>query len=340
MKFFKPITVSMEGTKHIEDNIGNQDVIASYVKNGISVCVIADGAGSKQHPTEGATIVASTVCKYLIANFAKMYANEEVLDVKKDLVDLLINKLEKKAKKYNCDIEEFASTLLFVAVKENEQCIIGHIGDGCVCSRNDGEWKVVSYEEKNGAINETQFVTTPNVYAAMRIYKGLISEDSCYAIMSDGCMSAFVQPDLEITSGIDIMNSWIEEYPENVAVDSIVNTLDTQVREITNDDSSICYLTRAEYPCEYDVLDNGVKQQIFEKHYSHIYNAVSAMNDADKIIDVLKTTNANVQYISKKSKVKISSCQKLTDILFKSNLIKLDDDLFSLVLCEVEVNEE
>ncbi len=339
MKFLKPITATIQGTTHLESNIDNQDVVASYVKNGISVVVIADGAGTMQHPLEGASVVATSVCKYIVANFAKMFSNEEVLDVKKDLVDFLITKLEKKAKKYNCDIEEFASTLAFVCVKENEQCIIGHIGDGCVCGKTDDGWSVISFEEKNGPVNETQFITTPNVYAAMRMYKGSMEDYEAFCLMSDGCMSAFVQEDLEITSGIDIMNSWVEEYPEEVAVESIVNTLDTQVREITNDDSSICFLSKVDYPCEFDFLTEEVKQQIFEKHYSHIYNVITAVEDASKIIEVLKTTNANAQYISKKSKVKISSCQKLTDILLKSNLIKIEDDLFSLVLCEVEVDE-
>lgn len=325
MKMWRPTGLTIQGKNSEENNIECQDVVASYVKNGLSVIALADGARLKEYSLEGASIVAPAVCKFVANNFTKLYTEQDVYEAKKIILEDLVNRLSKRAKKYKVDIQEFASTLLFVAIKEDKQCIIGHIGDGIVCSNSNGEWNIISKEEQKNALNETDLVTGLNVYARMKIYREELNEATSFVLLSDGSEAAI---DL---NRISELSNTITNNNQNDSVTAIQNVIINEMKQKTDGDFGIIYLNKVSQVGIYDNLEYEEKESILEKHYTHLYNVEAAIEDASFIMKVLKTTNANVQYISKKSKVSLATCKKITTILNKANYLALDSDVFSLI---------
>lgn len=334
MKMWKPIGVTVQGKLNEERNIECQDVVASYVKNGISVIALADGASLKEYSLEGANIVAPAVCKFVANNFAKLFTEEDIYEAKKIILEDLINRLTKRAKKFKSDIHEFASTLLFVAIKEGKQCIIGHIGDGIICREENNEWTIVSKEEQKNSLNETDLVTGLNVYARMKMFRHDINELTSFVLLSNGCTEAIANENL---NNVTSLSNLIKENSQT-AYDTVKETLENKVKESTDNDCGIIYLTKLTNSGIYENLEYEEKQEIFEKHYTHLYNTEAAIEDASYIIKVLKTTNGNVQYISKRSKVALATCKKITTILNKANYLHLNDDVLSLVKKE-DIND-
>ncbi len=335
MKMWKPLGVSVQGTINKENNIECQDIIASYVKNGISVIALADGASVKEYSLEGANIVAPAVCKFVATNFVKLFTGEDAYEVKRIILEDLINRIAKRAKKLKTDIHEFASTLIFIAIKEDKQCIIGHIGDGIVCREDENGWSIISKEESKNILNETDLVTGLNVYARMKLIREDINSSSSFAILSNGCEDAIANDGL---ANVESFANFVKENKAEEAVEVITNTIVHIQEEKSTGDCGVVFLNKVKQVGIYEDLEYEEKQEIFEKHYTHLYNVEAAIEDASFIIKVLKTTNANVQYISKRSKVSLATCKKITSILNKANYLSLNDDVYSLVKTE-DINE-
>lgn len=335
MSFWKTAGIAVVGTSHIKREEQCQDVVASFTKNGMSVIALADGAGSAKHSLEGATIVVNAICKYMSNNFIKIFKDEDVLEIKKEILEDILHRLNKRAKRLKCDVKELSSTLIFVVVKEDSQCIIGHIGDGCVVTKDNKGWKITSLENKNSAVNETEFVTSRNVFATMRMYKGQLDGITSFAIMSDGSENALINKkdpeNIKVTNAIKVMSDWMKTTSTTAFHEAVKNAFEKQITKVSNDDCSIAYLTKVKIETTYEDLDYDQKHDIFDKHYSHLYNAEAAIEDASYIIKVLQTTNATPQYVSKKSKVKLAACKKILDILYKANYLTLEDDIYSLI---------
>lgn len=334
MKMWKPFGVTVQGTKNNEIGVACQDVLAVYSKNGISVIAMSTG-GNKTHSEEAANIVAPAICKYVANNFVRLYSSEDDLLSKKSILDDLENRLSKKAKKYSCDIEELAASICFVGVKEDKHCIIGQIGNGLICDNSNGVYNVV--KKDNQVATQSDFVTDANVFATMSLVKKEINDITSFVILSNGAEEGFVRKQRDLTP-IMYMGNWINEEDENTVIESIVNNIETRAQQETAEDCGIIYLAKVEQKTIYDKLDYEQKTSIFEKHYSHLYNVEAAIEDASFIIKLLKTTDANVQYISKRSKVSLASCKKITSILHKANYLFLVDDVYSVVRVE-DVNE-
>ncbi len=336
MSFWKTAGIAVIGTSHIKKEEVCQDVVASFTKNGMSVIALADGAGSAQHSLEGATIVVNAICKYMANNFVKVFNDEDLMEIKRGILDDILHRLNKRAKRLKCDLRELASTLIFIVVKEDKQCIIGHIGDGCIVSKDKNGWKIVSLENKVSSVNETEFVTSRNVFATMRMYKGEITDGlSSFAIMSDGAENALINKkdpeNVKVTNAIKVMSDWMKTTSKVAFDEAIKNAFEKQITKVSHDDCSIAYLTKVKIETNYEDLEYDDKHDIFDKHYTHLYNAEAAIEDASYIIKVLQTTNATPQYVSKKSKVKLSACAKILDILHKANYLTLEDDIYSLI---------
>ncbi|MFI3252613.1 MAG: PP2C family serine/threonine-protein phosphatase [bacterium] len=328
MRIWKPTGVTIQSAQHIREELPCEDVISSYVKNGISVIALADGAGGKQYALDGASIVAPAVCKFIANNFTKLYTDES-LNARKTILDDLMTRIAKRAKKYKCDIDDLASTLLFVAIKEDKQCIYGHIGSGSICVEDANGWSVLS----NGS-KANELATSANVFAIMKLEKLEIDTITSFVLMSDGCDHAFISNNTINSADVASMSEIIKTNDNDTSLDAMRNTLEAKVVGESHEDCGMIYLTKKQIVGKYESLDYEEKQTIFEKHYSHLYNVEAAIEDASFIIKVLKTTNANVQYLSKKSKVKLSNCKKIAEILTKANYLEVNEEVFSLIKIE------
>ncbi len=337
MSFWKTAGIAAQGTSHIKKNMPCQDAVAAYVKNGVSVIALADGAGSASHSDQGANLVATQICKYLVSNFNKIYKTEEVSDITTEIVEYLNKKLVTLSKKLNCELKDLSSTLQFVVIKEDKQCIIGHIGDGCIVGSDDQEeWRIISSEAKTSAANETEFVTSATSKNTMRMFKGEIDETStAFVLMSDGSERGLIDyndpTNPTVANGIGVMCKWMRSISYSDFMSALESTLVNQLTTVTSDDCSLGFITKMEIEGLFEKLSNEEQLEILDKHYSHMYNAEAALKDCLEIINVLKTTDATVTYISKNSKVKASACTKILNILHKAGYLYLDDEIYSLV---------
>ncbi len=335
MKMWKPYGVTLQNNKNLEVGLECQDSLAASVKNGVSVVVLSTGA-KETHSAFASELVSQAVCKFVSNNFTKLYLEEDTLVACKSIIDDVEHRLLKKCKKFNCTIDDFATSLCFVAVKEDKQCLIGQVGSGLICSNKNLDWDVVRKVNQMATSNDV--VTNTDIYAKMSLVKEEITDATSFAILSKGSEEGFVKKAEGDLTPIMYMNNWISTETEDEVINSIVDSIESKAQFETEEDCGIIFLSKVEQLSRYELLEYEDKEEIFSKHYSHIYNSEAAIEDASNIIKLLKTTEANAQYISKKTKISIASCKKVTSILQKAGFLYLVDDIFSVVKVD-DVNE-
>ena len=176
---------AVAGRGHIAAGIPCQDKTYAVEQDGVSVIVLADGAGSARFSHEGAEIVCREAAKLLIQSFDSYYEEEDAGVVKRAVLQHLLATLKQEAELLECDIEDLASTLLLAAIKE-ERCILMHLGDGVIGCLKGGEMRVASHPDNGEFINSTEFVTSPSAISSLRIRKGESGDIAGFVLMSDG----------------------------------------------------------------------------------------------------------------------------------------------------------
>lgn len=183
---WKIISHTMIGTSHLEQGKGCEDVIKSITTEDTVAIALADGAGSFSKAFEGATIATEKCSKWLLNNFEWAYIAKKS-DIKNRLLYNTIKKsIIRKAIKEKSKLEEYSSTLLFVAIKGNRY-IAGHIGDGVIgIITTSGDNVVLSEPERGEFANNTFFTTSSRIYRHFRLHRGTITHISSFFLMSDG----------------------------------------------------------------------------------------------------------------------------------------------------------
>ena len=243
---WKNIQVAVQGRSHKISNTPCQD--KTFALNNLECYAVslADGAGSAIHSEIGAQCVTKKICDVLSQNFDKYFSAEKSDKVAEELLAVLLEELENISAASNCNLKDLASTLLAVAVKENNFIAL-HIGDG-VIGILDGEILTALSKPDNGEFtNETTFVTSVDAISHLRLYKGDIDEVSAFMLMSDGAASGFynrssqnLMPILKkIIAAVNILPS---EDVENELKKNFSETL----CQITADDCSLVILSKAE----------------------------------------------------------------------------------------------
>ena len=231
------------GVGHVEAGTPCQDRAVHISKNGVQAIVLADGAGSYEHSHLGAEATAVFVANRLCDQFDELLAMEEEAIVENLLVDIQ-SQLNFLALQHDQQLEDFSSTLLFVATKGN-QFVSGHVGDGLIVMAENGQVHVLSHPENGRFENETYFVTMSDLGTHFRIYKGAVTENTGFAIMSDGVSCSFYSAE----SGLDPVNlAIIIQHFQTAAEDTFAKDLDElleALRENTHDDCSIAVLAAA-----------------------------------------------------------------------------------------------
>ncbi len=238
MENTKIAAVSVIGLGHLKKNIACQDNNYKYQKNGVNILALSDGAGSKSHSYLGSKVLTRKICQYIAKYFDQMYEGN-FIKTRNKLMDFLINELEEK--KYSLgleSIERFASTLLFVATKE-DKFIIGHIGDGVIGYIKNKNLEVISKPENGEFANETYFVH-PRFISKMRLGRGLLEEVEGFILMTDGGESGLYKrnPGELVQSNIDIIN-WLKSRSVSRVEKALRKNIKDKFRKITRDDCSI-----------------------------------------------------------------------------------------------------
>ena len=90
----------------------------------------------------------------------------------------------------NCTVKDLASTLLFVAVKD-DKFILGHLGDGVIGYLKNNCLKTASLPNNGEFSNETYFSTSKDASSHMKLAKGSVRDIDGFVLMSDGTADSF-----------------------------------------------------------------------------------------------------------------------------------------------------
>ena len=168
------VNAKIKGISHIKSGTPCQDYNISCDNGDTYAIILSDGAGSALHSEIGANIVCEALKAYVFEDFEYLY-NCDAKELKSRLIHRIRTRLGIAAKKHNSSKNDFASTLLFVAVNNNK-FICGHLGDGIIGTiDNDNNAIALSLPENGEFANSTYFTTSKNYQYHLRIAKGNVN---------------------------------------------------------------------------------------------------------------------------------------------------------------------
>jgi hypothetical protein len=236
--------VFVQGSSHIKNNTPCQDRTVSKTSNNITVISLSDGAGSCSKSEIGAEISTQFVADYLCDNFDDLIDEKDEI-ISKVILEGIVSHLNEKATDLEITVNEFASTLLFVGVKD-DQYLAGHIGDGLIGYFEENETKVLSIPENGEHSNETFFTTTKNALNHFRIYKNNLDNILGFILMSDGSYESLINKStMEPTKANWDIFSWLLDL--NNSKEKIEEALKSNIENLfikkTIDDCSLNLLS-------------------------------------------------------------------------------------------------
>ena len=327
---------AIQGRSHIKNNIPCQDKTFALVRNGVYVTALADGAGSAELSHLGAGRVTEFVCHELSENFDRFFDSEDGVSVKQELMSKIIISIDEVARKYQSDIKKFASTLLFVAVKD-DRFIIAHLGDGVIGYVKNDILKVASEPYNGEFANTTVFTTSKNATFFLKLIKGTLENISGFVLMSDGTAEAlYSKAKKQLSNGvkkvIDLCRHANLEYVEKMLDYSFCNT----IRQVTADDCSICVMSCVNSQFrEYFQLDIKDKAKLLKIKFG--VSLKRQVERYDKILLYL-SEDKTLKSVSKYIHLKPKYTKKYIDRLLELDFIEKSDGKYHSILDFCQVN--
>lgn len=243
---FKIASAVVIGRNHESKGIPLQDKVFSFRSKNQkeAIITIADGAGSCAYSHIGAEIVTSKIGNIILNNFENIF---EDLDWAKSFIyEKLFKFLQESALSKNVNLNELASTLLFLIVKKKRkeiEYIAGHIGDGLIVKYENGDVNVLSYPDNNEFSNCTFFVTSNDALKHFRMYRGKLTNDEGFMLISDGTAeSLYKKVDKSLAPACKLIFKWCDSYRQNTVSKVLKSNLQNIFRLNTFDDCSIAVL--------------------------------------------------------------------------------------------------
>jgi hypothetical protein len=228
----------VKGIYHESQKIGCQDRYSyNYIDRAVSIS-LADGAGSALKSEIGAEISTKLINKTVLNHFDKIYESD--IDVAKNILTHPIRtSFGIFSKRNNCGMDDLATTLLFVCVKD-DKFIAGHIGDGILGYLENNKLKILAYPENGEFVNETFFMTSKNYKKKLRLFKGKLNNINGFFLMTDGtCESFFDKRTKSLSPAILSFFDWIDNYSVMEVESALRKNFESLVRSKTKDDCSI-----------------------------------------------------------------------------------------------------
>jgi len=120
---------------------------------------------------------------YRIATNGKEMSFDELISISNanevitKIVNHVVADLEKKADEMQCDKDKLSSTLLCVAIK-NDDVIVFHVGDGLIAGLKNGELKTLTMPDNGEFANATYFIEFFTIISKI-FYAINLSETQC-----------------------------------------------------------------------------------------------------------------------------------------------------------------
>ncbi len=178
---------SARGQSHKQNGSPCQDCTWWEESDGVTAAALADGAGFAAHAEAGAKTAVRTVCAHITGNFDRIIANPDGGTVGREILEVLTDALDEKARELGTDRSQLACTLLAVGIR-NDRAFLIHIGDGVIGYTNalNGRTGVLSAPDNGEYKNTTTFVTSPDASEKMRLYRCSTEKIGSFLLMSDG----------------------------------------------------------------------------------------------------------------------------------------------------------
>lgn len=312
---WKTLNYEVIGKSHIKANKVCQDKTFSYNQNGVIASALADGAGSCEFSDVGAIIACKTICQFLGENFDEIIEIENANDVISRIINIVVENLEKKANDMKCDVDKLSSTLLCVAIK-NDDVIVFHVGDGLIAGLKNNELKTLTMPDNGEFANATYFVTSPRSVEKARLLKGKATGFQGFALMSDGSTASLYNKKTKMpVRGIQKLITGLQyTYPTSY-LEIVKFLMDYEIHERTTDDCSISLIAQnnislddftkmtKEQRCKlFDLKLNVTENSLIER-----FNILKYTSTPKKITDVASYLN-----ISKiKAKYRLKALEKI-----------------------------
>ncbi|MFJ5770800.1 PP2C family serine/threonine-protein phosphatase [Psychrobacillus sp. NPDC093180] len=240
---WKMIGTAVQGRSHLKHDIPVQDKVF-HLSDKVNVIALADGAGSAKLSHFGAQTVVETICHALNEHFDYLFALEQITDAQTFIIEQLLDVLHQLADFHNEEVNEFASTLLCVAIK-NEKVLIFHLGDGEIGAMKDGELVSISSASNGEYANATYFVTSSQASSRLKIFKSSNSKKfTSYFLLSDGTAASFYSKQQnkfsDIIKKICLQSKFTSETEMNAMLEE---SFEQFVKQRTSDDCSFVAMT-------------------------------------------------------------------------------------------------
>lgn len=324
---WRTLHYAQAGRSHCKNNIPCQDKTVSCRMNGVFLLGLADGAGSARFSHFGAETTLQVVCDYVANNFEMIFNETDGVQVKKNILRQILEVLQKKVEYLNCSIKDLASTLLFVAIKNN-RFLLFHLGDGVIGYWKNDSLKVASRPENGEFSNTTVFTTSSKALLFMKVFKGYMQNIHGFVLMSDGTAESFYEKQTNQLAPviIKIMRKICSVEHEEM-FQQLKNSFHVVV-DNTQDDCSIAFIVQYN-----EVLERFFSMNFWQQMcYFNINNKQKAKKKYNcwlkiiKYLDEPKTVQQIAQYIYLKKKY----LKKKLFLMEKMQLVEKINDKFCL----------
>lgn len=330
------IQCAVQGRGHIKSNTPCQDKTYSMITDTTQVIALADGAGSAKFSHYGAETVVKFICSELIKKFSICFNNNNGAAVKQQLIEGILESLNKTAMQLECEIKELASTLLFVAVK-NDQFIIAHIGDGVIGYLKDNEMKIASQPENGEFVNTTVFTTSKDAIMTMRLIKGSLGTIQGFVLMSDGTeTSLYSKKEHKLADVLRMIMQMSTIISSDNVQKQLKQSFENLIINKTMDDCSIAMLVKKNKEFKgYTKMSNLQKSVLLKVDYR---TSKKVLRRYDNILTFL-LDRSTLPQIARVIHLKIKYTKRYLDKLCALNFIEKRGNSYRTILI-MEVEDE
>lgn len=292
------------GKSHIEKSIPCQDYASTFCNDSLQIIVLSDGCGSSSHSDIGSKIVCETTINILKNDFDNILTMTP-LESRDFLLDSINRELDSKALELDVPIKELNATLLFVALKDNESLLMGHLGDGFIGAINGATLEIKSLEKKDDEVNGTVYTTTPNANLFFDLRRGTIKDYKGFILMSDGTgeglvdsRTPFQKKFINSVAGIfefagsndkkhsiDMINQYVKKVRDHIQSGDDCSIAMLLIENIKISDISVYNVPKPVIKSK-QIYDSNSANETYIKLYHYVFDSLNFANieDINKIV--------------------------------------------------------
>ena len=202
------VCLQCTGQRHLREGAPCQDSAFFESTDRMSFFGVADGQSGQPHSAEGAQLALQALYRTLRGRSLEQLEQLPYPDeLAYELLHAVRAALQQKAAEYHAGVEEFASTLIFLAVdRTTGRSLCLHLGDGALLGvKTDGTAQTISSAENGWLAHSTWLTTSVGALSHLRISFSSLEPYRQLLLLTDGapafsCISALTHRARELTT--------------------------------------------------------------------------------------------------------------------------------------------